>query len=207
MKRIYLSFLVVLTALLLSNQTFSQINTGGTPQVPFGSNSQYEYGIMPTNLPSGGTYGQSQDAADAYNAWKTNYVVTCSGGRYRVKFGPDEDHNTVSEGVAYGMLLSVYAADKGLFDGLWAYYKQFRNGNGVMDWKISGCDGGVVSSGAATDAELDAAMALIIASEQWNSTTYRNDAVALIQAIKNTEMATNGQTLNGDQWGNTNTCR
>ncbi len=205
MKRIYFSFLMILTALLMSSQVFSQINTGGSPQVPFGSNSRYEYGIMPTNLPSGGTYGQSQDAASAYNTWKTTYVESCSGGRFRVKF--DTPGETVSEGIAYGMLLSVYAADKALFDGLWAYYKQFRNGNGVMDWKISGCDGGVVSSGAATDAELDAAMALIIASEQWNSTTYRNDAITLIQAIKNTEMATNGQTLNGDQWGNTNTCR
>ncbi|MCK9561446.1 MAG: CIA30 family protein [Bacteroidales bacterium] len=189
----------------MSSQVFSQINTGGTPKVPFGSNSRYEYGIMPTNLPSGGTYGQSQDAASAYNTWKTTYVESCSGGRFRVKF--DTPGETVSEGIAYGMLLSVYAADKALFDGLWAYYKQFRNGNGVMDWKINGCNGGVSGSGGATDAELDAAMALIIASEQWSSTTYRNDAITLIKTVKNTEMHTNGQTLNGDQWGNTNTCR
>src|SRR5690554_4214125 len=205
MKRIYFSFLMILTALLMSSQVFSQINTGGTPKVPFGSNSRYEYGIMPTNLPSGGTYGQSQDAASAYNTWKTTYVESCSGGRFRVKF--DTPGETVSEGIAYGMLLSVYAADKALFDGLWAYYKQFRNGNGVMDWKINGCNGGVSGSGGATDAELDAAMALIIASEQWSSTTYRNDAITLIKTVKNTEMHTNGQTLNGDQWGNTNTCR
>jgi endo-1,4-beta-D-glucanase Y len=199
MKKTLLISIFSLFTFLISNVSVAQINTG-SPAVPFGSNTQYEYGIVPTNA-------SQQDAIDAYNAWKTNYVESCSGDRYRVLFGPDENYNTVSEGIAYGMILSVYASDKTLFDGLWAYYKQFKNGNGVMDWKISGCDGGVVSTGAATDAELDAAMALIIAAEQWADNTYTNDARVLIQAIKNTEMASDGQTLNGDQWGNTNTCR
>ncbi len=202
MKKTLLISILSLFTFFISNVSVAQINTG-SPALEFGrENAQYKQDgvIMPTNV-------SQQDAIDAYNAWKTNYVEECSGGKYRVLFGPDENQNTVSEGIAYGMLLSVYAADKTLFDGLWAYYKQFKNGNGVMDWKISGCDGGVVSSGAATDAELDAAMALIIAAEQWGDNTYMDDARVLIQAIKNTEMASDGQTLNGDQWGNTNTCR
>ncbi|GAL64937.1 glycoprotein gp2 [Algibacter lectus] len=58
-------------------------------------------------------------------------------GRYRIKF--DTPSETVSEGIGYGMLLSVYANDKELFDGLWLYYKDFSNNNGVMNWKISEC--------------------------------------------------------------------
>lgn len=204
MKRYFLNIVTLVLSILLCNGAFAAggINTGGGA-VPFGSNTQYNYGIMPTNLPSGGTYGASQKAADAYNAWKNAYVASCSSGQYRVKF--DDGYSTVSEGIAYGMLLSVYADDKDLFDGLWAYYKANRNGNGVMNWKISGCSG-VSGSNGATDAELDVAMSLIIASEQWG-TSYATEAKAFIKTIKNTEMNGDGQTLNGDAWGNTNSCR
>ena len=70
------------------------------------------------------------------------------------------------------MLLSVYAADKTLFDGLWLYYKDNLNSNGVMNWKINGCSG-VNGANGATDAELDVAFALIVADYQWASTAFR----------------------------------
>src|SRR5574344_743189 len=181
MKKFLINLLTLCLSVLIGSSVFAAggINTGGG-KVPFGSNTQYSYGIMPTNLPSGGTYGGSQKAADAYNAWKNAYVASCSGS-YRVKF--DDGSSTVSEGIAYGMLLAVYADDKDLFDGLWAYYKANVNGNGVMNWKISGCSG-VSGSNGATDAELDAAMALIIAAEQWPSGTYKTVAKSFIQTIK-----------------------
>lgn len=205
MKKVLLQLSSLLVSILICNGIFAAggINTGGGT-VPFGSNTQYNYGIMPTNLPSGGTYGQSQKAAEAYQAWKDAYVTSCGSGVYRVKF--DDNSSTVSEGIAYGMLLSVYADDKDLFDGLWQYYQNNMNGNHVMNWKISGCSG-VSGSNGATDAELDAAMALIIAAEQWGSSSYTSAAKALIQNIKTYEMASDGQTLNGDAWGNTNSCR
>lgn len=205
MKRYFLNIVTLVLSILLCNGAFAAggINTGGGA-VPFGSNTQYEYGIMPTNLPSSGTYSQATKAGTAYEAWKNAYVKQCSSGVYRVNF--DDGYSTVSEGIAYGMLLSVYADDKDLFDGLWAYYKANMNGNGVMNWKISGCSGTSGSNGA-TDAELDAAMALIIAYEQWGASSYSSDAKTLIHNIKAHEMAADGQTLNGDAWGSTNTCR
>ena len=203
MKRYFLNILTLVLSVLLCNGVFAQINSGHGA-VPFGSNTQYNYGIMPTNLPSGGTYGPSQKAAEAYEAWKGAYVESCGSGKYRVRF--DDGSSTVSEGIAYGMLLSVYADDKNLFDGLWAYYKANMNGNGVMNWKINGCSG-VTGSNGATDAELDVAMSLIIASEQWPSGNYAATAKSFIQTIKRTEMNGDGQTLNGDAWGNTNSCR
>ena len=111
---------------------------------------------------------------------------------------------TVSEGIAYGMLLSSYMADKALFDGLWLYYKDNVNGNKVMNWKISGCSATIGYNGA-TDAELDTAFALIVADYQWASAgtiNYKNDATALISAVKNYEIEANTYVLKpGDQFG------
>ena len=206
MKKL-LHLILLFVGLLCIDNLYAQINTPSTCAVPFGKNTAYKYGIMPTNLPTSGTYTGATAAGAAYTAWKSAYVTTGGSGEYRVLF--DDGSSTVSEGIAYGMLLSVYAADKTLFDGLWTYYKNHRDGNGVMNWKYSSSSS-VTGSNGATDAELDVAMALIIAAEQWSSTagnTYKADALSLIQKIKSLEMATDGQTLNGDAWGNTNSCR
>jgi endo-1,4-beta-D-glucanase Y len=204
MKKLYtlsLFLLVVLTSK-------GQINTPAGAAHPFGSNTSYSYGIMPTNLPTGGTYGGSNDAANAYNTWKTNYVRAC-GSQYRVLF--DDGSSTVSEGIGYGMLLAAYAADKALFDGLWAYYKANADGSGLMNWKIGGCTG-ASGTGGATDADEDAAMALVVAACQWPTAsspyTYATEASSLITKIGNTEIVPGSyQPNNGDGWGFSNTCR
>lgn len=191
----------MISGILFTNIAIGQINTPSNATVPFGSNTAYAHGMMPTNLPSGGTYGQSSDVAAMYTAWKSKFVENCGSDKARVKF--DNTSQTVSEGIGYGMLLAVYAADKDLFNRLWAYYKQHRNGNGVMHWKIDGCNS-VAGQNGATDAELDAAMALIVASKQWPSSTsphnYKADGVALINAIKNHEVSSDGTFENGDAW-------
>lgn len=201
MKRITLTFGIVLS--IATQALFAQINTPSNAAKPFGSGN-YAHGLMPTNLPSGGKYGASQIAADVYNNWKKVYVANCENGLKRVIF--DDNTSTVSEGIAYGMLLSVYAADKDLFDGLWAYYKAHVNTNGVMNWKMADCEK-TIGTGGATDAELDAAMALIVAAQQWAQPNYKAEAIALIQIIKKHEMTAEGQTINGDQWGMENPCR
>ena len=64
----------------------------------------------------------STDMQTAYTTWKATYVEsTCSNGSARIRF--DDPAYTVSEGIAYGMLLSAYANDQELFDGLWSYYQ------------------------------------------------------------------------------------
>ena len=161
----------------------------------FPANKIYPSGLMASAK-------NSQDALDNYNIWKTNFVTACNNGRYRIKF--DNPSETVSEGIGYGMLLSVYAADKTLFDGLWLYYKDNVNTNGVMNWKINGCSG-VNGANGATDAELDVAFALIVADYQWASAgtiNYKNEAKALITAIKTHEIEANTFVLKpGDQFG------
>lgn len=214
---IYYLLLILLTPLTVFSQT-AQINAPTSSKVPFNANPGYSYGIMPTNLPTGGLYNKSQDAANAYAAWISNYVVSCGGSpvQYRVKF--DDGTSTVSEGIGYGLLLAAYAADKAMFDGLWTYYKVNSNGNGLMNWKIGSCSG-VSGSNGASDADEDAAMALIIAACQWPSATspynYTTEATNLITSVKNCEVDTHTspsyQISNGDGWIGcnswSNTCR
>jgi len=118
------------------------------------------------------------DVMTAWNTYKTKMIVN-NGGGMRVQ-RPENSNDTVSEGIAYGMLMAVYIADKATFDGLWAYAKARRNGSGLMNWHYD-ANGGMVGSGAATDADEDMAFALVMADKQWGG--YSGDANALIAAI------------------------
>jgi endoglucanase len=164
--------------------------TGGTggsgpPMNPYGGK-----GFMPSNV-------RASDAAAVWASFKAQHIVAC-GSQYRVTFSTTSQ--TVSEGIAYGMLAAVGNSDRPYFDGLWAYYKGRRNGNGVMNWKIDGCTTNAVEQGGATDAELDAAMALIQAECKWGGGAYRSDAIALMNAIRQHEVSGNF-VLPGDSWG------
>jgi len=180
--------LLLVMAFLLAAESQSQTQ-------PFPANKAYGNGLMATTR-------NSLDAQNNYSTWKTNFIESCNNNRYRVKF--DDSSKTVSEGIGYGMLLSAYMADKTLFDGLWLYYKDNVNSNKVMNWKINGCSG-IDGANGATDAELDAAFALIVADYQWASAgtiNYKSDATALITAIKNYEVEANTFVLKpGDQFG------
>ncbi len=187
------------------------INSPSGAIVPFGFNTSYTgNGILPTNLPTGGTYGQATDAANAYNAWKNNYISWCTNYTMaRVNF--DTPSETVSEGIGYGMLLAAYAADQTLFNALYAFYLANTNGNGFMNWEVTGCGANSVQGqNGATDADEDVAMALIIASNQWPNATspynYKNAATTMIGKIYSSEIY-NNQAINGDQWGTSSTCR
>lgn len=187
----------------------AQINTPQGATMPFGENTGYAYGMMPDSLPSSGTgdYGHAQAAADAYNNIRQNWVDQCDDGSARIMW--ESNNESVSEGIAYGMLLAAYAADKSLFDGLWQFYKQNTNGNGFMHWHIQGCSEGVIGSNGASDAEVDAAMALIIADYQWPDAQfgtdphdYDEDAVSLLTAMAEHEID-HGNTyalFSGDQF-------
>ena len=196
MTRFLTLLFAVFTVTSIALAQTDRINSGN-PARPFGADKTYKYGIMPTNLPTSGTYGSATDAASAYNYWVQDFVEDCGDGSLRVKF--DQVEYTVSEGIAYGMLLSAYAGDKETFDGLWKYYKKWSNDKGIMHWKIQGCTTRIGSNGA-TDAELDAAMALIVASKQWSSGNYAAEAKAFIKVIKQYEMTSEGDTKPGDGW-------
>ena len=130
----------------------------------------------------------------AYRNWKTKFF---QGGRV---IRPENGNDTVSEGVAYGMLIGVYMNDKPMFDALWTYAQGKRDGNGLMNWHLDE-NGGTVSGGAATDADEDMAYALLMAGAQWNG-EYHASAVTLINAIWDKEVEGGSIVLKpGDNFG------
>lgn len=139
-----------------------------------------------------------------YATWKDRHVQRCSDGSSIVV----KDGAVVSEGIAYGMLLAVNFDDRELFDGLWQYYTDHADENGLMNWATSLCESpGNNGANAATDAELDAAMALVQAHARWPDAGYLTSAEALAQRILTYETdVCDGQLvlLPGDAWGGCN---
>jgi len=102
------------------------------------------------------------------------------------------------------MLLAVYAGDQNILNRLWQFYKDNSNERGIMHWKTFGCNSNNGQNGA-TDAEVDAAMALIIADCQWGSAghahNYAQDAESLMSSIQQYEVSQTDFTFfHGDAW-------
>jgi len=159
--------------------------------------------------PSVGIATARSQARAIYNTW-TTLCMTQSGmpvgmpaGAWRVN-RPDQGGDTVSEGIAYGMLLTVGwgnptlpgslydATARSKFDGLWRYYKHFgaTKPSGLMPWRVSGT-GVITGTGAATDSDVDVAFALVMAHRIWGSTgsvNYAAEATNVINAILNYEI-------------------
>lgn len=121
--------------------------------------------------------------------WKSNYLAPSAKvpGDYKVKF--DRQGTTVSEAMGYGMLLAVYFAGadseaKKYFDGLNHFRKRFPSSinPALMCWKIPAKENAVRDDGA-TDGDLDMALALLLAHEQWREETYLAEATNYINAI------------------------
>jgi endo-1,4-beta-D-glucanase Y len=162
-------------------------STGGSA----GANSAGAAGSNATGG-TGGTSGGGWHAAiasglseqkltDEYNAWKAANAQSCTNGSWVVKM---DAGSVVSEGIGYGMLLSANRADRVLFDGLWKYYADHLDSKGLMNWKTGLCDApGNNNANAATDADLDVAMALIQAHARWPDGGYLALAGALTDKI------------------------
>jgi hypothetical protein len=87
-----------------------------------------------------------------YEDWKRNYITSSGAGGYlRVQrdyclgsglcynaIGYENNWDTVSEGIAYGMLLAVYFNDQPVFDNLWKYAQlhQLSSTVPLMHWKV-----------------------------------------------------------------------
>ena len=127
---------------------------------------------------------------DHYNKWKKAWYDASQGWI----LAPEGTCSTVSEAIAYGMLITVYMDDQQIFDKLYGTWKS-NGGNGAgMNWRV-GCSGG---SGSASDADFDAALALVMASKQWGG-SYLNDAKTLIGWIASNDI-NGGHIKPGNQW-------
>lgn len=180
--------------------------TSFSQNYPFPMNESgysYPYGIVPSTV-------SNSTIQSKFKAWE-NAMWDESGNLGRIKY--DDGTSTVSEGIAYGMLIYVYMANatntqcQDHFDKLYAYYKKYDDGNGLMHWKINGFSS-VIGRGAATDADLDVALALCLAAKQWGSSSnynYATEAEKILNSIYQKEIKTrNGLRvfMPGDGWDN-----
>ncbi len=155
------------------------------------------YGYFPAGV-------TSAIAKSAYDSWKTQLLESCGGGQLRVRW--DTANLTVSEGIAYGMILAATWQDRATFDGFWAYAQAHKDPVGLMDWKVNGC--GTTAGdghGSAADADLDMAMALVMADCAWSGQGYGASATTLINLIQARLFVpdtTRHMVIAGDSWGN-----
>lgn len=153
-----------------------------------------------------------EDVVTAYQRWRGE-IVTGEGAhgmlRPRRPDTPDGVANsTVSEGVAYGMLIGVMLDEQALFDAFFGYALRYFNENGLMDWYIAPDGNAPLARGAATDADEDMAWALVMAHRQWGgrgalNQEYLSYAKQLIDAIWNFEVDHDrfaDMLLPGDDW-------
>jgi endo-1,4-beta-D-glucanase Y len=101
----------------------------------------------------------------------------------------DQGGDTVGEGQAYGMLMAAAIGDEKRFDAMWDWTKSnIRRSDGLLSflWK----DGKVVNPDAASDADLDAARALLAASCRFKRPDLKGDALKLARSILAHEITT-----------------
>jgi endo-1,4-beta-D-glucanase Y len=142
--------------------------------------------------------GPSVDAkylVSAYNQWKARFV------RDNKVIRPDNQNDTLSEGIAFGMLIAVNLNDQPLFDGLYGTWKSNPAANaGTLMKSCLGSGGGAsgvactASDGSDTGADQDAAYALLMADRLWGG-TYKADAVAMLKDIWDKDMDGAGSKL------------
>jgi endoglucanase len=99
----------------------------------------------------------------------------------------DQGGDTVGEGQAYGMLMAAAIGDQKHFDLIWNWTKaNLRRSDGLISflWK----NGHILDPQAASDADLDATRALLVASCRFHHSSYRQEALALADAIMKVEV-------------------
>lgn len=164
---------------------------------------------------AGCIYPSSANADDARQAFLRfrDDIVTAEGARgflrTRRPDTPDGVPNsTVSEGIAYGMMIAVAFDDQPLFDAFWQYALCFLNESGLMSWYIAPDGSRALGSGGATDSDEDMAWALVMAHRQWGgrgslSETYLSHAQRQIDRLWQFEVdhdRFDGMLLPGDEW-------
>ena len=99
---------------------------------------------------------------------------------------PKNDYDTVSEGESYAMLRAVLMGDRKTFDECLEWTESFLSrktlsGDHLLAWHFK--NGRISDKTAASDADIDYAFSLILASQKWNETRYLELAREVMQSI------------------------
>jgi endoglucanase len=140
-------------------------------------------------------------------------IITADGARGFLRLRrPDTPdgvpNSTVSEGIAYGMLIAVMLDEQALFDHLYRYALEFANANGLMSWYVAPDGSRALGSGGASDSDEDIAWALVMADRQWGgkgalARSYADHAKAQIDRVYSLEVDHESWPalfLPGDEW-------
>lgn len=130
-----------------------------------------------------------------WNAYKYRYIVE---GRVE---SPDEDGITTSEGQSYGLLRAVWSNDPAAFRQIWDWTLQNlrREDDRLFAWKYKSK---VLDWNSASDADVDIALALLLASRRWGDAAYHREALLLLRDIWEREVVGAGETyfLTAGNW-------
>jgi endoglucanase len=113
----------------------------------------------------------------------------------------DQGGDTVSEGEAYAMLLSVAAGDRRRFDAAWGWTRtHLLQPDGLLAWRWA--NGTITSTESAADADVDAAYALELAATRLHQPADLTAAAAMAAAVVANETAgtPNGPVLAAGPW-------
>ena len=160
------------------------VTASAAGQFPFPQNMKYPHGHIIE-------YADTDMIKEHYKLWKQAWYQASNG----YVLAPEGTCSTVSEAIAYGMLTTVYMDDQEVFKNLYKTWTSNSVNGGGMNWRI-GCNGG---TGTASDADFDAALALVMASKQWNDASYLTAGKSLISWIASNDIASN-KIKPGNQW-------
>lgn len=103
----------------------------------------------------------------------------------------DQGSDTVSEGQAYAMLLAAAIGDRTRFDRAWGWAKaNLQRPDGLLSWLWRNEE--VEDREAASDADVDAARALLAAAVKFSEPGYRDEALRIAAGILQSETVTAG---------------
>jgi endo-1,4-beta-D-glucanase Y len=143
----------------------------------------------PGHTPGSGAAYQAR--AEAASRYFLRHYVDPDGRVVR----HDQGGDTVSEGQSYGMLIAAAIGDSRSFDSIWAWTQQhLRTADGLFASHWAG--GRVVDPQPASDADLDASRALLVAACRFDRPTLRRQAIALGNSIMSAEVTSfRGETV------------
>ncbi len=134
-------------------------------------------------------------APDASRALSPDQEAVAAGRQFLDRYVDDDGRvvrrdqggDTVSEGQAYGMLVAVALSDRTRFDDIWNWTRtNLQRSDHLLAWRWD--NGHVVDDMPATDADVDAAHALTLASKRFHDPAYASAAVAMAGAIVGSEV-------------------
>jgi len=196
MKKVLQYLITIITLLSLAQTNIYSLESSSLP-----SKGPYPYGIS--------SLATDQTSTDTmllkeWEEWKSKRITSSGTGGYRrVQTSGNQEFTTCSEGMGYGMLLSVYFNEKALFDDLYCYAKKYFNSHGLMDWSIDK-NGTVVGNGPATDGDEDMATALVFAHKRWGSSgtiSYEQEAKTYINNLYKYCVEPGTYILKPGEWG------